>query len=260
MSSYLGNNIVRITVDLCDKEAQKVSYRILNHKDEEIQPKTEPVDVSGVDFFDIEVPAELNILKDGNQQEIRLIEIYIETSVGVIKTEEYYTIQSEAVLVAGENSFQSYAGALMTALTITDLSGWDNATKDDRIKAMIEARRTFGRLRFRYNFDSQDHIYDESVNVTDITKLTVDEFNNLPEDFKEALKRAQILEANEQLVDDDFKDIERLASLGVTRSEVYEAKISLGSGKRPYKTTLCSRAMRELTKWLLFRKRIVRTA
>lgn len=260
MSSYLGNNAVKVSVDLTDKDAQKLSYRIVDHKDMELLARTEAEDVSGQDTYEITIPAELNVLEERNQQEVRLVEIYIETSVGVIKTEEYYTIQSDEVLVTGVNSFQSYAGALMTATTLTDLEGWDSASKEDRVKAMIEARRAFGRLKFRYNFDDQSHIIDETVNVSDITRLTPDEFNDLPPEFKDALKRAQVLEANENLTDNDFKDIEKLASLGVTRTEVYEAKVSLGSGKRPYKTTLCVRAMKELTKWLLFRKRLARTA
>lgn len=259
--AYLGSNVVKVNLDLQGRDAQKLSYRILNHRGEELLAQTEYEDVSGQASYEIVVPAELNILDAGNQLEIRLIEAYIESSVGVTKMEESYSIESETVLVTGENSFQTYPEALMTALTIPNLEYWDNADKGQRVIAMIASRRIFGRLRFRYNFDSQDHLCDDSVNVSDITLLTPEQFNALPSGFKEALKRAQILEADSMLdSSSEFQEIRKLAELGVTRSEVYEAKVSLGSGTTPYKTTLCDRAMQELTKWLVFRKRLVRTA
>ena len=261
MASFLGGNKVKISIDLLDKDAQTLSYRILNHVGAELLPKTEAVSVADVETYEIEVPAELNKVDPSNQREIRLIEVYIETSVGVIKTEEVYSIESEAVLVVGENSFQSYPEALMTATTLFNIESWDTADKETRVTAMMTAWRSFGRLRFRYNFDSQDHIIDESVNVSDITKLSISEFNALPQDFRDALKRAQILEVDNMLdTDSEFAQIRKMAEIGVTRSEVYEAKVSLGSGTTPYKSSLCSRAMGELTKWLMVRRRLARTA
>lgn len=257
--AYLDGTEIKLTIDLLDKDAVKVAYRILNHKGEELLERTDFVDVGeGQESFEITIPAELNQVDPENQLEIRLVEIYIQTSVGTVKEEQSYTLESEITLVTGVNSFQTYPEALMTATTLTDIEGWNNAAKEDRVTAMIAARRTFGHLRFRYNFYAQDHIWDESVHVSDITLLSVEEFNNLPADFREALKRAQILEANNTLRSDDLADIEALARLGVTRSEVYEAKISLGTGKKPIKQALCDRAMAELSKWLFIRYRLTR--
>lgn len=257
--AYLDGTEIKLMVDLLGKDVVRIAYRVLNHENEELLERTEYAEVGeGQEYFEIIIPAELNEVDPQNQFEIRLVEIYLQTAVGTIKEEQSYTLESEITLVTGINSFQTYPEALMTALTLTDIEGWNGATKGDRVSAMIAARRTFSRLRFRYNFYAQDHIWDESVHVSDITLLSVDEYNNLPSDFREALKRAQILEVNDMLRDDDYADIEKLARLGVTRSEVYEAKISLGTGKKPVRQALCERAMAELSKWLYIRQRLTR--
>lgn len=260
MATYLGGQPVNLTISLLDENgtlipAMAAEYRLVDQDENELVAK-----VAVPDFFEgaeevvIAVTAEHNALTAPNLREIRIVELYLTTAAGVVKVDSHYTIEAEQPLVEGVNSFQSYNTALMTAGDIVSIPAWNNATKQERVIALIEARRNIGQLAFRYGFDEQNQLED-SLGVNDITGLSQSEFAALPVTFRMALRRAQILEADFLLGGDE---IDVLRKGGLISTTVGEAKQFFRPAK-PLEQAICKRAMKELTKWLLNRTRIART-
>ncbi|MDL2285092.1 hypothetical protein LJC19_08160, partial [Oxalobacter sp. OttesenSCG-928-P03] len=78
----------------------------------------------------------------------------------------------------------------------------------------------------------------------------------LPKLFINALRRAQIMQANYLLLDEN-SDIEHLRQRGLLSNTVSESKQFFRTQK-PIAKTLCERAMKELARWLVFNRRTAR--
>lgn len=265
MKIYLNGSKVFLSVDLTGMNAERVAYRLVDQKGNELIPKGDFVDIEeqgGKAVFSIEIPGQYNVIDESNQREVRLIDIYVETSHGTVRTEELYALESETVLLTGVNSFQTYPEAVALSLWIPDIEGFEEADKDSKIAALVEARRQIAKLKFRYAFDTMNYIFYDasgSITISDITDLSPEQFNALPEKFRKALCVAQVLQANDLLSSDETKEIRTLIEAGVTRSEVYEAKQTFGS-VRPASELMGvgKRAMQELAPYVWVRRRLTR--
>lgn len=261
MIAYLGGQPVTVTVPLLDEggsviEATEVAYRLLDQDETELIAKAPVSDYfPGAESVVIPIDATHNALTPPNLREVRMVEVFVTNEVGTIRFEAIYALEAEQVLVEGVNSFQSYTTSVMTGCDITGLSNWNNATKAERVTALIEARRHIGRLRFRYAFDEQDRLED-TLGISDITSLTREEYLALPENFRAALRRAQVIEADYLMLGSN--EVQTLRDKGVISVTVGESKHFFRDDK-PMGGAICNRALKELTKWLLNRTRITRT-
>lgn len=259
-AAYLAGTPVNPTIALVDSDgatiaATGVEYRVIDQNEVEIVARVAASFTVGDESVTLAIPDTANALTPGNTRELRLIELYVETDAGTIKIEDFYFIEADEVLVEGVNSFQTYGNAVMVASDIPRLTGWNGATKRDRIAGLIRARQNMGALRFRYVFDEDQNVVETSVGVTDLTLATPAQWAALPADFKAAVRRAQVIEADFVLGGDEVGDIRRSGLMSMT---VGEAKQFFRPGK-PLDTPVCKAAMRELSKWLLTRTRITRT-
>lgn len=236
--------------------AQSVQYRIIDANEVELLAKTTvPNYSSGSPNATITVPALINTITGSDTREMRIIELYINDGSGELIIDYAYVIQLKSVLIQGVNSFQSYGKSLLTALTIQNIPGWDSATKDSRTNALIEARRSIGALPLRHYYnDLNTTHFDGGFIFRDITLLTKDQYLALPQDLKDALCRAQLLQANYLLADDENEAMRESGIIGVTVGEaknLYRAGIA-------HKGIINKRAMVELSRWLISGKRISR--
>lgn len=260
-TAYLGGQPITLSVSLLDSEgtvipALSIEYRVINQAEVELVPKTAVVGFTvGDEQVSVTVPADKNVLQGTNTLEVRVVEVYATTASGVIKLEGHYFIESEEVLVEGVNSFQPYALSLMLSSEIPNLPGWNNATKAERIVALKRARMNIGQLRFRYVFDAYQNIVDNTLGVADLTLATPAQYAAFPLQFKEALRRAQILEADYLLGGDELGQFRRDGLMSMTTGEAKQFFRPI----KPIEAPVCKRAMRELTKWVLSRHRLTRT-
>jgi hypothetical protein len=261
LGPFLSNRPVVITVQLTDDAGNPISvssveYRLSNQDDTELMTLTNLSSFEAEsDQALITIAADKNVFSGSNLRELRILDVYLTTPEGVILRSYEYVISAEQTLVEGENSFQAYGRAVMNAGEIPRLDGWNDADKEERVKALLRARRNIGKLRFRYVYDDNQDIIDNTLSVSSLDEATVEEYFRLPQEFREALQRAQVIEADHLLGGDARGEFRR------------DGVMSMGAGEarqffrpsKPLDGTVCTRTMKELAKWILTRKRISRT-
>ena len=247
---------IPLIVDGVQIIAETVFYRIIDGKDNELVSRSAVTYVEGNETVSLIVSGLINAIAAGAEtRDVRIIELYVNDGTGELKIEYIYGIEKESVLVEGVNSFQGYGRALMTAMSISKLDAWEEASKTERLSALIEARRSFSTLSLRHKAtDNSFACVDSEFAVRDITALTQSQYLKLPEDLKAALNRAQVLQANHLLTSDENDDLRDSSVLSKT---VGEAKIMFKAGIK-HKGVVNSRAMQELTRWIISGKRIGR--
>jgi hypothetical protein len=269
LMAYLGGYDVTLTIPLLDDSGNTLNlvsadYRVLDQNQTEIVPKTALVVTAGDIEVSVLVTALQNVVSTTaigplgttipNTRDMRIVEVYVTTDVGVVKIEKEYLIEAEEVLLEGVNSFQPYSKSLFVAETIQDITTWNESSKRDRINALIRAREHIAHLRFRYVFDAYQNIVDNTLGVADLSLATEVQWNAMPQAFKEALRRAQIIEADAILGGDDLGDLRRDGVMSMT---VGEAKQFFRPVK-PLSGPVSRRTYNELAKWVLSRHRLGR--
>lgn len=250
MQAYLGGTAVSLTIPLVDADgecivADSVEYRVIDQNEVELVAKVALAGfTSGDDQAVVEVSSIINTLPLNDLRGMRVVELYALTLTGTIKVEQGYFIEAEAVLVEGVNSFQSYSKAVYSSYEIPAIQGWGQCDKSERVAALIAARRNIGHLRF----------LDSSASTSDITELTQTQWAAMPVEFKAAVCRAQIIEADYLLGGDPYGEYRRAGVMSMT---VGEAKQFFRPAKA-IEGAVCARAMKELSKYILIRTRIAR--
>lgn len=264
--AYISGTDVIVTIPLISDgvtiSATSVDYRVLNQDDTVLTARiAHPTFVEGDIDVIITIPAIQNTISpEETVRELRVIELFVNDGTGEIKLSYEYVIEKELVLVEGINSFQSYGRATIEALTLSKIDEWHSADRNERTNALIEARRNIGAVSLicnagTYNTAGYSQRISEGFAFNDVTQLTLLEYTNLPLEFKEALRRAQILQANHILTDDEATaNIDNgIAAITVGDAKhVYQAKPKL-------RTLIDKRALLELSKWITSGVRIGRT-
>jgi hypothetical protein len=191
----------------------------------------------GAEEIAFDIPANLNLLEPDARKGARQVEVEFTTSRGTFIETAHYLIESKTQLTPLVNTFQTYPEALMTRSDLAQASGWDAATDSMRIAALHLAHTAMCNMRYRYRvginnqrrvrgfpgtrFDSDGVAY---TTVTDIRNTLPWEWAEFPQEFKDALKRAQIAEANAQLQGDPIGDKRRA---GIVSETIGEASMFL---------------------------------
>lgn len=251
--SYLSSTDINLTIPLnidgVPVNVLSVKYRVVDGNTNELVAKTTvSAFVANSSDVSITIPASINNITAPETREIRVVEIYLNDGAGNVKIEYIYFIELEAILIEGVNSFQSYPKSLMNSLTVQNLPGWDSSEKQDRINALIEARRNLASLPLRNYYDvfSANKI-NSSFIFRDITLLNQAQYLALPKELKEALCRAQIIQADYLLAKDE-DDAQR--EKGVIEIAVGEAK-KIFKNSKPYHSLIHKRALVELSRWII---------
>lgn len=100
-----------------------------------------------------------------------------------------FVVMPSETLVVGENSYQSYFDAVLNAEGLAAVDSFKGATKSDQIAALRNAYQIINSLVF---CDKYDEYYD--LGSLDETAL-----GEIEPEFLQALKYAQVIEANEML-------------------------------------------------------------
>lgn len=263
MQTYLNGESLTLAIPLTDElgtcyEVSVVDYRIVDQADAELVARSNLATFnSGDKQAVISISAAVNTLTvGGSPRELRAVELFLTTTAGTVKLTHEYVVEASSVLALGVNSFQGYNAALLVGFDIPNLPAWNAASKAERISAMIASWRNIGRLYLRYFAEENDqsrivYITSESGNLT---ALTADQFNSLPDLMKEAVYRAQVMESDYILGNDNMDEIRNagLVSTSVGESEQVFKPVA------PYQGAVCKRAMKELSRYIDNKKRVVR--
>lgn len=223
--------------------------------------------------FDFVAGKEQNQVPRGQTKDLRRVVVRFvkplaegEEEPEFISSEErYYLLYAEAPLTVGENSFTTYDGFLLLAANMPHLDQIAEKTKDEIVVALLEAHDRLMRLKYRlpYSTRMENVGYVSEVawrprSITDynpwgaeyhfsLDEVTPEEFAKLPEDFRKALAKAQVIEANSVLEPTD--SIEERRRKGVILETINEVKMMF-SNVTPVNQKISRGAMAVLGKYI----------
>lgn len=200
-----------------------VSVRVNDEAGVEVGTVSIDTPGSGVTSFPVPVPATLNAVPDGKPYVLRAVVTTLTTANGTYSDTQTYVVKSVTPLVRMANSFMTLPEASLVRFGLTKADGWDAAGEDARIAALVSAFKNMCALRYRFlvSDQSQSRITDLSgigydtvfgriyQTVNDMTLYGERDMQEWPAVFVEALKRAQLAEANTLLSGDQVNDKRR---------------------------------------------------
>lgn len=258
-----------------EEEPEEDSSLEQQDETEESEPTepTEPIDKSQVTIV---TDAEVNTLAEETFRDIRVICLKITTTEGGTEFLEYtYGISVADPLEVGVNSFVTYRQAQRIAMDIPKLNNWEKLSAAQRISALMEARTRICRLSFdlgkiqfdmtRQNYEVQaagkprvvqvGEIFGVDEGAVNLSDLTKEEFEDLPEAFRKALAVAQVAEADDILEVDSIAERRRQGLILETIGEVKQMFSSiLPSNSR----SISSKAAGYLSRYLASGKKLAR--
>ena len=275
---YLSATDVTVDVPFQDHAGNPLTvasakYRVTDQTDQELVTPTDLNVADGDTTVSIQIPASLNTVATGATREIRNVEVFCVVGGNTIILSKSYGLTSNAPLQTGLNSFQTYSQASLTALDIPNLDAWENASEEQRVAALIDARERIVQLNFNLlnsnvNFgqDSLQYVPEGQYQSSYVARNSLFIFNGnlailnptqfaaLPERFKKALRQAQVVEADHILGGNPYEDKRQS---GLVLDAIGESKQMFRSTKA-LQLPVCRRALGYLSYFVTFSKRIGR--
>jgi len=262
MNVFPAGNSVSVTVPFQDQNGNALSpaemtlaYSVYDELENVVQAlQTLPPPSTGDVGVTITIPSSANILPSpqANYDEgvmagdsivatKALREVQLTMTIGAntfINSAKYVISVTDGQLVLMQNTFQVYNKALLTAMSIPLIDAFNNAAQNDQITALIEAYRRLTKfgyfVRWPRDPDAQNYLnWFDSRNEIIIPRLWsvmgVDRwYNYYPEPFREAMRLAQVAEANAILANDIYA-ARRLA--GVIEEKISDSDVKLRTTK-----------------------------
>jgi hypothetical protein len=258
----VGTNAV-VEVPFLDNDGSPVTpvalaYAVKDSAGEDVVPLTAIATLTGTST-DISIPNGLISTPGGYS-----IELFITVAGGeVLVQEEVFAVQPTVKLQFLVNTFQTRANALYVSGSIPNLIAWMGATKDDQTTALIEAFRRITLLNFFIPWpevlDLQNRIaprYQSHLTPRMWPLMTPDIWTIYPDYFKDALNRAQVIQANALLNSDPMADRRRA---GVFSEKIGESSLMFKSGVRPLDDAVSRDAMNALAQFINNRISVTRS-
>ena len=218
--------------------------------------------------FAIAIGADFNRVGEERSTDIRFLKVtfYRADSTLLSQQKLEYLLQGENPLVVGKNSFVTLEQSKLLSATIPNLEYIEKANETQLINALTESYERIARLRFRFTasmrMENVGYISEVAWRPRAITdddplslttrRFTLDEvtpetFEQLPEKFRKALAKAQILESNAVLAPTDT--VEERRRKGVILETINEVKMMFSS-TTPIKNSVSSKTLSVLLPWL----------
>jgi hypothetical protein len=257
MQTYLSGSPVELAIPIADDYGNPLAFvaiemRLVDGIDTEHIARTEIAGLSGSEQeVLVRIESIHNELAAGEVQAARVVELYVRQPGGsVILLSRSYRLAAANGLLIPKRSFVSYAGAEMIALETVSMQAWEGASRPQREAALIEARERLCRLRYAVtsleasDWQSRVSYSDEPI---DLASFEPGEFLlTLSLDFREALARAQVIEANEILGGDP---IARLRESGLMRQTVGESS-QIYRNSKAARYPVCPRALSVISRYV----------
>jgi hypothetical protein len=226
MNNYRDGSSVDIELPFVDENCTSVtptsaSYRVLSENNAEIVAET-PIALTGAEISaSVTIDSSNNTLTTGVYRALRVVELTMTTSRGIVSSFVRYIIESDTTIVMGENSFQTFNESLLLTMDMTNLDRWNTSTDRDKKASLIEAYTNISKLSFRRMMDI------ESIDLSRLSFHGISRIDQLDEDslkllephFYLALRKAQIAESNHILGGDEVGDKRTLGLMSETIGE-----------------------------------------
>lgn len=275
MNIFLANTSVTLVIPLVDRDGNQVTataaeYRVVSGDGTELVSKIAVPGFVAGNAATVTVSALLNQMSAINPtavtsaevgavsvRQTRTVELYILVSGNAVVVSKSYAIEPVNTLITGLNSFQSLAEAEATAIEVVNIRGWDEASSNARVAALMEARLNICQLQFSITGISQSNVSysaNQQISVS-VGELTPVQYSALPATFRAALQRAQVAQAD-FILGGDASD--SLRQEGITLDVTGESRQAFRQTK-PLDLPVSKRALRYLSSYVSFSKRIGRT-
>lgn len=273
MRTYLNDSDATLSVELLDDSGGSlsfiptaVSYRILNQEGLEVLPPTNIAGYLGESSVNIFVSAAINHIKAGLTRDVRLIELRCSAVNEFAIVRENYFIETVNALETGINSYQSLQSAELISSEIANLTGWQSASRQEKITALQEARERVGKMSlhpYRGDYISQTRVMEPFVidgvfadgAYGGLNGLSAERFLSLPPGFVKAIRKAQIAEANYILEGDSVESKERS---GITSEKIGESMQTFKVAKK-LQYPICSAAIMYISTYIVRSKKLGRS-
>jgi hypothetical protein len=260
MDMYLGGTEVTSHIVLADDfgnplTVDTLEYEVVDQTGAAVVAR-EPIAgfVAGTANVLIVVPPSANTLTPPNVRESRRINLYCIVAGNTLLITRLYAVEANAVLVTGENSFQTYDEAELLSLEIPNVNGWNAATYRDKIAALMEARVRLCKMNFNI-FNS--NMWAGGMGYGgDISYIPPESFVQLPPRFLKALRLAQVAEANYITGIANGQIVDKQAQ-GLVEDTVGESKQVFSRGM-PLKLQVSRDASRYLSTYITYNIRTAR--
>lgn len=270
MNTYLNSSDVSIVVDIVDDDGNPlsfapsaISYRLLDQEGAQLVAATNITPYAGEASVTILVGVIYNTLAATKTRGIRLLELTCTNESQKTVLHSSYMLEKSDALQTGINSYQTCQGADLLASETPNVAAWNASSRLERIASMIEAHERIGKLSlhpYRGDFDGATRVSEPFVTDGVFTSgaygglnaLTAERFLALPPNFINAIRKAQIAEANYILDGDngDHKD-------GLIAEKVGESAQTYKTFKRmPY--AVCKAALSYVQSYLVHGKKLGR--
>lgn len=204
----------------------------------------------------VTVAAALNVLGAGELSAVRILRVALVTPAGTIRRSASYIIEGEQRLEVLNNTFISLEAADALSRDVPNLHGWSGADDESRGAALINAYARLSRIQLKFTVEDPtltDYQCDRVLNPSTWPDVTKADFNQFPKRFRDALRLAQLVEANAILTDNP---IEQRHRAGVISETVGESSIMLRGNRLDL--SVSAEALRYLKGYVYFNVRIGR--
>ena len=202
-----------------------------------------------VENFVVKIDKSFNTLGENEQLGYRRLVLNIETKTGTAIQFIEYLLVGLVELTPMVNSYQTYGEAQLTAAKISGLQDWQEVPTEDKVSALITAFNKIGKLNFVIPSDDGC-----GMEIPNLNKLSIEEFKALNPAFVEAIKRAQVVEANSVSGYNAAEEMKRGNILSYTIGETSQ----MFKTGNTYVSTLSSDAMDILDGYIVRKIRIAR--
>lgn len=204
MRVYQDGSQVTLLVPLVDESGNAlvptspmtVNFWVLDENDQEVQASRSVVVSAGSSDVTLAIDASANTLAETAKQGIRLVRLSMETATGIQLLAVPYVIEALNTLVELENSFQTQSRSLLTAFNMTDVDSFLAASEREQKRALMMAFEGLKRLSYRVTAGMDSLFWNRGETAIWIDELTDSEWGRLDDGFKQALRRAQVAEAD----------------------------------------------------------------
>lgn len=217
--------------------------------------------------FKVEVSDTHNAIAVGKKNDLRYVIATITAGNGTIYTAKHHYVLSKAdSLGLMVNSFQTLSDALILSSTLIGVNDFIEATYLNKIVGLQMAFMDL--CNVFYEIDNPSSVSTESIygisNRVEGRKIIINNlagvsetvFNTLPSEFVDALKHAQLIQANHVLGYEN--SIAGKIDAGIVSETVGESTTAWDKSFRSMRLPLCSEAMSRLSRFIATSARIAR--
>lgn len=260
MNTFTPSTDVTLSFDMVDEDTMEIIepvsavYDLFDDEGVQLETDTAITILGGEDILSVTILSGMNAI-DGTEG-ARTIVLKVTTATGVkVLTKTYLLVRFAFLTVPADSGMTlPQSEILASKMAQSVLENWHDESGKRKSGALREAWNRMSRIPFNPWREFQELPSSAPSNLTQgdfaLNELTSDEWVSLPEKFKQAVKRAQLIEAAVILDGDPTWDRRQDGLISKTVGESSE----MFASKKAAFSTLSPKALREVSSYI--RRRI----